>query len=103
MSREIGVREPNLREAQNSHVRLNVLKDSRREEEYQTRDQSNENCSRGQMRGFRAVCGRIANIKDSLLERSGFELGVPLNSQSDGSFQSKFLRHPDERRRLKTG
>jgi len=68
-------------------VRLNVLKDSRREEEYQTRGQSNENCSRGQMRGFRAVCGRIANIKgehqgrtsranikDSLLEGVEFEL-----------------------------
>jgi hypothetical protein len=26
------------------------------------------------MRGFRTVCGRIANIKDSLLERAGFEL-----------------------------
>ena len=25
------------------------------------------------MRGFRAVCGRIANIKDSLLERNRFE------------------------------
>ena len=30
------------------------------------------------MRGFRAVCGRIANIKDSLLERDEFELECDL-------------------------
>jgi hypothetical protein len=34
------------------------------------------------MRGFRAVCGRIADIKDSLLERVEFELsGDFLNGQ----------------------
>jgi len=41
---------------------------------------------------FRAAPRRIADVRDSVAERDGFELSVPLSPQEDGGFQAAACR-----------
>jgi hypothetical protein len=45
---------------------------------------------------FRVSRQRIADAEDSVAERNGFELSVPISKLTDDNFQATFLQRSDE-------